>query len=114
MSFDVIFTDASTGTAALDFVDIDPDLAGQAAGMRSRGNRLAMLGSCNLAQLRRHGKRRGARLRLIRRQRLFFRLPLGADCSLKCKPCSVLPGNMFDRAASRAAYLRLRWHRTLQ
>ena len=61
-----------------------------------------MFGPGNFSELRGHGEPGCGRLRLIGRQRLFFRLALGANRRLKCQTRSVLSGNMFDRSVACA------------
>jgi hypothetical protein len=101
VSLYIVFANAAAGTGAFDFVDIDTDFASQAAGGRSRGNRFAVFGSGNLAQLHRHGKRGWTRHGLIRRQRLFLGLALGANRGLKGKARASLTGDMLDRPSRR-------------
>ncbi len=114
MGFDVVFTDAPARAGTLDFVNIDADFASQTARARSCGNRFAMLGSRDLAQLHRHGECRRPRLRLVGRQRLFLGFSLRANCSLKSEARAVLARNMFHGTACRASRFGLRWRPTLQ
>ena len=90
---DIIFTDASTGPTALDVVDVHTQFARQAADMGSGRDRLALLCARHLAQLRGHSESLRNGKRLVRRQRLLFRLAFGAHCSLECQTGGLLPGN---------------------
>src|SRR6202167_4967506 len=101
VSFDIVFTDASARTRALDFINVDANFASQAARARSCGNRVTMLSSGNLAQLHWHGERRGPRLRLVGRQRLFFRFALGTNRGLESQTRSVLAGGVVHGPALR-------------
>src|ERR1700719_453978 len=101
MGFDIVFTDSSAGASAFYGVNVDADLPRQAAGVRSAGNRLAMLCSGNLAELHRHGKRGRTRLRLIGRERLLLGFSLSANGGLKGEPRTMLSRNMLNRAVLR-------------
>src|SRR5580658_7780079 len=70
---DVVFANAAAWTCAFDLVDIDTDFTGKTSHVRSRGDGLAMFGAGNFAELCRHAEYRRCHLRLIRRERLFFR-----------------------------------------
>src|ERR1700678_138049 len=104
MSLYVVFADASAGAGALYFIDVYADFASQAEGVRRGWDWLAMLRSCHLAQLHRHGKRFRARLWLIGRQRLFFGFTFSANGSLECEARAMLSRDVFDRAARRASW----------
>src|SRR5712671_5547064 len=108
VEFDIVFADASAGTGALDFVDVNTDFAGQTARVRRGGNRSAVLGSSHFAQLYWHGECRGTGARLVGRQSLFFGFTLGTNCRLESEASTVLSGDVLDGAALGTRWLRLR------
>ena len=114
MCFDVILADTPAGPSTFDGVDIHADFAGEPAGVGSGGNGFPMLGSGNLAQLRGHGKRGWARLRLIGRQSLFFGFSLGANGGLEGEARAGLSGDVLYGLAGRLCGFGLRRASALQ
>src|SRR5271165_32629 len=108
VSLDVVFADASARACAFHFVNVNADFAGKSSHVGRGRNRLAIFGARNFAQLYGHGEYRCDRLRLIRRQRLFFRFAFGANGGLKREAGSVLPGNVFDGSVADALRFGLR------
>ena len=109
VGFNVVVADESARTGALDFINVDAELAGKTPHMRRGRNGLAVFGAGNFAQLRRHAEPRSRLLRLVGREGLFFGFSFGANRSLKRQARSMLSGNVFHRSVSRAG--RLRWRR---
>ena len=102
MSLNVIFVDASARAAAFNFINIDADLARQAANVRRSRRRCTMLGARNLAQLLRHGECFGCEGRgLIRQNHLRFSFALGVDRRLQRQASFVLFRNVLHRAVFR-------------
>src|ERR1700733_14939401 len=100
MSLNVVFTDTSAGPGSFYFMNFNAEFAGQATDVRSRRHGIAMRAS-NFFQLRRHGKARENRLRLIGRKRLFFCFSFSVNSGLERKTRALLSGNVFDRSVLR-------------
>src|ERR1700676_400784 len=97
MRLHIVFADASTRPGTLHIMNIQTQFARQSSNVRSRRDRIAMLGSANFPQLPGHAEIRRLGLRLVGRESFFLSFAFSLDCGLESQPGSMLLGHVLYR-----------------